>query len=92
MVPEDPAYFLLKDGHTSTKTIHRDGCYICNDPEFAQMGLPVCQPCPNCSRTEITGGAPASKGHVPADDSICDDCGYDLMDEYYKEQEAKDTS
>jgi len=62
---DDPARWMLEDGFTTTPGVHRAGCYICEDPEFAQMGLPLCRPCPKCS------------GHVPADDSICDDCGHD---------------
>jgi len=87
MIPEDPAYFLLKDGYTSKTTVtKRDSCYICRDPEFAQMGLSLCQPCPQCSKIEIEGGAPATQGHIPADDPICDDCGYDLQEAYEQEQ------
>jgi hypothetical protein len=74
MKTTDPAYWMLKDGHTSTKEVHRDGCYICEDPEFAQMGLPLCRPCPDCS---AKAGEPA--GHVPADDTECSDCGADLQ-------------
>jgi hypothetical protein len=40
--------------------IYRDDCYICTDPEFALMGLPVCKPCDECG------------GHVPADDIECE--------------------
>jgi hypothetical protein len=43
--------------------VHRDGCYICRDPEFAVMGLPLCRKCPRCA------------GHIAADDEVCDDCG-----------------
>ena len=66
--PTDPAYSLLTDGYTSKPdpTIFRAGCYICTDPEFAQMGLPLCYKCPKCN------------GHVPADDSVCSDCGEDV--------------
>lgn len=52
----------------STPTVYRDGCYICEDPEYSMMGLPLCYKCPECS------------GHIPADDTLCDDCGYDMMD------------
>lgn len=62
---EDLSYWMLLDGRTTTPEIHLAGCYICEDQEFAQMGLPLCRPCSVCS------------GHIPADDSICDDCGYD---------------
>ena len=60
--PDDPCRFMLYDGITSTPTVYRDGCYICEDPEFAQMGLPLCYPCRFCG------------GHVAADDTICDEC------------------
>lgn len=67
--PQDPAFWMLLDGHTSTPVVHRDGCYICEDAEFAQMGLPLCRPCPECIR------AGSGLGHVPADDDACDECG-----------------
>lgn len=59
----DPAYAMLKDGHTTTPTVYKRSCYICNDPEFAQLGMSLCKACPGCG------------GHVPADDVECDDCG-----------------
>ena len=65
MRTDDPAYWMLRDGHTTTPTVRRAGCYICEDPEFAQMGLSLCRPCPHCG------------GHVAADDVTCDDCGAD---------------
>lgn len=65
MKPDDPAYWMLFDGHTTTPVVYKEGCYICEDPEFAQMGLPLCSKCFKC------------EGHVPADDCICDDCGED---------------
>jgi hypothetical protein len=68
--PDDPAYSLLLDDYTTTPTVHRTGCYICEDPEFAQMGLPLCKPCPRC------------RGHIAADDTVCDDCHLDLEDWY----------
>lgn len=73
--PDDPAYWMLFDGHTTTPIadIYRDNCYICRDPEFAQMGLPLCYACSAC------------KGHVPADDTICTDCGADAQELYYEE-------
>ena len=73
--PGDPAYWMLLDDFTSTPRVHRDGCYICEDPEFAQMGLPLCRLCPKCVGLEI------GTGHIPADDSVCDDCGYDELEE-----------
>lgn len=65
--PDDPAYTLLQDDFTTTpiEGLYRKSCYICNDPEYAQMGLPLCYPCPKCG------------GHVPADDSVCTDCYHD---------------
>lgn len=70
MKPSDPAYFLLEQGlqdplKRSTTTVYKKGCYICDDPEFALMGLPLCYTCSTCG------------GHVPADDSRCSDCGKD---------------
>lgn len=78
--PDDPAYKLLQDDYTSTPVVHKTGCYICEDPEFAQMGLPLCRKCSKCG------------GHIPADDCVCDDCGYDEMEEYeeYMEQKGKE--
>ena len=65
MRPGDPASRMLFDGVETTPIIHRQGCYICEDPEFARMGLPLCRKCPECG------------GHITADDSVCDDCGFD---------------
>lgn len=70
MSPDDPAYWMLERGLAdpsarSTTTVHKRGCYICEDPEFALMGLPLCRPCTWCG------------GHVAADDSVCDACGRD---------------
>lgn len=61
----DPAYWMLHDDRTTTPVIHRDGCYICEDKEFARMGLPLCKQCPQCG------------GHIPADDTRCDDCDFE---------------
>lgn len=70
MKPSDPAFWMLQDGVTSTPVegLYRETCYICRDPEFAQMGLPLCYPCKVC------------KGHVPADDSVCEN-GHDQEEE-----------
>jgi hypothetical protein len=68
MKPSDPAYWMLKDKFTSTPVVYRSGCYICDDKEYAMMGLPLCYKCLSCG-----------EGHVPADDTICDDCGYDAL-------------
>lgn len=67
MKSNDPAYFMLDNPNIprTPVTVFREGCYICEDDEFARMGLPLCYPCTKC------------KGHVAADDTLCDDCGYD---------------
>lgn len=80
MKPTDPAYWMLFDGKTSTPVVYRDYCYICRDPEFAQMGLPLCNLCPTCKT-----------GHVAADDEECDDCGASLR-EWYERRERKVSS
>lgn len=67
MKSSDPAAWMLTDGHTSTPVVHKQGCPICEDPEYAQMGLPLCRRCPVCG------------GHIAADDTVCDDCGLDDM-------------
>lgn len=53
---------LYDDDYTSkpVEGIYRESCYICRDPDYAQMGLPLCRACPVCG------------GHVPADDSVCE--------------------
>lgn len=56
----DPAYWMLHDGITTSTDVYNPGCYICLDPEFAQMGLPLCYSCLICG------------AHVPADDIECD--------------------
>ena len=76
----DPAAWMLHDGKTSTPVVFRSGCYICEDPEFAQMGLPLCSPCPACQQ------AGRGDGHVPADEEECDDCGYNLHEAWLREQ------
>lgn len=72
MRPNDPAYRLLSDDFTSTPKVYRKGCYICEDPEFAQMGMTLCNPCPDCTANPNVEG----DGHIPADDEECDDCGF----------------
>lgn len=74
MKPSDPAYWMLEQGlrdpsKRSVPEAYRADCYICKDPEYALMGLPLCFRCAKCG------------GHVPADDSRCDDCGADQQDE-----------
>lgn len=45
--------------------VYKDDCYICNDPDIARYGLPMCYPCRFCG------------GHVAADAGICDVCHRD---------------
>jgi len=75
----DAAYWMLLDDFTSTPVegVYRESCYICRDPEFAQMGLPLCRPCPDCQR-EGRG-----QGHIAADDTVCSDCAYEATPEDY---------
>lgn len=76
--PSDPASALLRGGHRSVPKVHSDSCYICEDPEFAAMGLPLCRPCPMCAANAVLmGQQPGHYGHVPADDTTCTVCGYD---------------
>jgi hypothetical protein len=89
MKTDDPAYWMLRDGHTSTPEVHDDTCAICIDPEFAAMGLPLCKACPQCSEK-----AGENAGHVPADDIACTVCGNATEYEAYMaqaEQQAKET-
>ena len=73
----DPAYWMLEKGLRGdpdwvTPThdeIYNSNCYICTDPEFALMGLPVCKPCSECG------------GHLAADDSVCDN-GHDAYEAF----------
>lgn len=51
--PSDPAFWMLLDGHESIPVVHLDSCYICRDPEFAAMGMPLCSPCPQCVRERM---------------------------------------
>lgn len=77
MEPGDPAYWMLDNPAIprTPKTIHKPGCYICEDSEFARMGLPLCTPCAACKT-----------GHVAADDTECDSCGADAYEEHLKAQ------
>lgn len=68
MPGDDPAQTLIATSHFTVPTIYRERCYICRDPEFALMGMTLCSTCPDCG------------GHVPADDCICDDCGFDISE------------
>lgn len=51
----------------STTTVYNDRCYICNDREFALMGLPLCYPC------EVVIDGVKCGAHIPADDEECDE-------------------
>lgn len=71
--PHDPAYTFLTDDVQSIPKVHRDGCYICQDMEFALMGLPLCNLCCDCNSRNTVG-------HIAADDNQCDDCEHELCD------------
>lgn len=71
--PSDPAYVLLSTGPATTPTTYSKTCYICNDPEFAQMGLPLCYTCEDCGE------------HVAADEVVCV-CGWDAQKAYQKKK------
>jgi hypothetical protein len=71
--PADPAHWMLFDGHQSVPVVHREGCYICEDPEFAAMGLPLCSPCPDCVRRMEICTACGGRGGMP-DSTPCTDC------------------
>lgn len=70
MKPHDPAFVLLLDGKVSVPVVHRGGCYICEDPEFAAMGLPLCFPCPACVRKQEVCGACQGTGGYPDKDPV----------------------
>ena len=68
--PDDPCQWMLQQGikdptKRSVSTVYDPDCYICRDPEFALMGLPLCYPCQFCGE------------HVPADDPRCSGCWKD---------------
>lgn len=80
----DPAYALLVDPNvfsTPDPDVYDEHCYICTDPEFAQMGMSLCRSCLICLR-EGRGA-----GHIPADDTECTACGAE--DERYQEALAE---
>lgn len=90
--PDDPAYFLLTHGPTSSTTVYHRGCYICEDPEFAQMGMPLCRECPRCRAEGREAPAPdRGFGHIPADDETCTVCGYNDR-EAWEAEEARHES
>lgn len=65
-IPEDERW-------VTKTTVYNDRCFICKDPEFALMGLPLCKPCEDCG------------AHVPADDTVCDN-GHDTYEIYMRGQ------
>lgn len=75
--PQDPAYALLHDEFVTTPRVFRAGCYICQDMEFARMGLPLCSPCCQCRAT-------GTDGHIPADDGECEDCGHEQCEQCFE--------
>jgi len=72
--PSDPAYFMLLDGHQSVPVVDDDNCYICRDPEYAAMGMPLCSPCPQCirERMELCPACQGTRG-LP-DGPLCTTC------------------
>lgn len=97
----DPAYWMLERGRAEAKatpeefgwrsvpTAYNAHCYICRDPEFALMGLPVCYSCPVPVPTPLLmDGLPVflpCGQHVAADDCECDR-GHDVQG-FYMEAE-----
>lgn len=82
-LPGDPAYALIANPniHSTPNTdIFRSDCYICLDPEFALMGMPLCKPCEACG------------GHVAADDTVCDDCDADAYELYMESKNDERTT
>lgn len=72
--PSDPAFWMLLDGHQSTPVVYHEGCYICEDPEFAAMGMPLCRPCPECVRERLVI-CPACQGRRTLDgETPCPTC------------------
>lgn len=76
--PDDPAQVLLQDDFYTVprEGVYSSNCFICTDPEFALMGLPLCRVCPECKR--VSSGL--LLGHIAADDTVCSVCGYDEQD------------
>jgi hypothetical protein len=77
---------LYNDSHTSSTTVYDASCYICTDPDFARMGLPLCWECEECKK------AGRGLGHVAADDVECTVCGWDSYAVYMEEQENEANS
>jgi hypothetical protein len=77
---------LYNDDYTSSTTVYDETCYICRDPDFARMGLPLCRACDECKK------AGRGLGHVAADDVKCTVCGWDSYAVYMEEQENEANS
>lgn len=60
-MPESEATWITKT------SVYSELCYICIDPEFALMGLPLCKPC-----AFLVDGVECG-AHTPADDIECDE-------------------
>lgn len=61
----DAEKFLYDDPRIySIPEVYEEGCYICEDPDYAMMGLPLCFACPECG------------SHVAADEGYCE-CGWE---------------
>lgn len=56
-----------EDQWVSKSSVFNERCYICNDREFALMGMPLCYPC------EVVIDGVKCGSHVPADDEECDE-------------------
>lgn len=76
---------LYNDDYTSSTRVYDPNCYICRDPDFARMGLPLCRECPRC-REKSAG---TELGHVAADDTSCTVCGYDEQESYFRRLEGQ---
>lgn len=62
-------------GWISESEVYNPRCYICKDPEFALMDMPLCYPCDSLVDGVVCGA------HIPADDTVCDE-GHDVFAEY----------
>ena len=70
MNDNDPCGFKhLPEEQWSKSDVYHPNCYICNDPDFATHGMPLCFACSECG------------GHVSADDDVCDVCGFSQLHE-----------
>jgi hypothetical protein len=72
--PSDPAFWMLLDGHASTPVVYLEGCYICEDPEFAAMGMPLCRPCPECVRERLVVCTTCNGAHTTDGKTPCPTC------------------